>query len=664
MRILKKLFRNNPSAKNTRWSSDLLKDDVIRLFHTAQEAIQAYRANDEILKRREIALKTEQVLEKFIEHSFSKPEIDFLTELLLRNNKKIGYENNIEQKSFNYLKKLDPWGIKLLEIPKNIDIETLKKLYRKASLKYHPDVGGSHDKMVKINESYTLFHNALINFIPYQGENEKINQLPSLPESWNDLLYSVYIVLASINGDYFATDRAFPQLKKAYKFALNCKSRFIGQLANDLSGTGGTLDSTCRALSRFKLKEELSEAARITSYFNDRIFQSWFPTDNYDIRPKREEFPSERDFTSQFGTRLVINHPEKARNAFRLGKIDKKRFDSTMKRFNAKKEEKKNVFSKTNNYIQENGFIQKLSNANYEISASNPQIINSPNFYQDRFDHLDDNQKWEYLKTFSSKGTGKLFDKYYNIRTQEILLGLIHNFDSIDKNSLSREINFFCKNFPEQYSKYNILSEIFDHLNKIDDKELSKKLFLFNQMDDPEPRSFQATFTISLDTIFSEKEHTKRVSVDDDYIEFMKMNLYKITDYQSAGEINNEYDNAWNRDLNALDEFERTIIGRNAGVFWYDRKNPTPEEAIDCFQPYIEGLLKLGESFHPKNTGELQIGYKINKLTAAYGKIKQWDKVVYWCELFFDLPMHYRDRSTESEQNSIRKRQDRAKKLI
>lgn len=87
------------------------------------------------------------------------------------------------------------------------------------------------------------------------------------------------------------------------------------------------------------------------------------------------------------------------------------------------------------------------------------------------------------------------------------------------------------------------------------------------------------------------------------------------------------------------------------------------KEVIELVQPYIEGL-ELGKTFHKKNTGQLQVGYYISKLTTAYAKVNDWEQVIYWSELFFSLPKNYRDRSSNTEQEKIMKRIDRAKKQL
>ncbi|OAV87376.1 hypothetical protein PTTG_29454 [Puccinia triticina 1-1 BBBD Race 1] len=48
---------------------------------------------------------------------------------------------------------------KVLGVPKNADERTLKKAYRKATLKAHPDKGGSQAKMTALNEAYEVLSN-------------------------------------------------------------------------------------------------------------------------------------------------------------------------------------------------------------------------------------------------------------------------------------------------------------------------------------------------------------------------------------------------------------------------------------------------------------------------------------------------------------------------
>jgi len=651
--------------KSSYWSMNLLEDEGIKLFYSTQEAIQAYLSCFEIIIKRGIAFQVEETLELFLNYPYSKEKIEFLTELLRHKNNEMSKIQNIDQGMYKLLKELYPEGIKLLEIPYNINTEILKRLYRKAVLRYHPDRGGTHEKMIQVSEAFSIYHNALTNFIPsFENNRQSSGRLRSSPESWDDWLYSVYLVLACINGDFFATDKAFPYLKDAYRYASKSPSNYIGNFARDIFGlSGGVLSSTCRALARFKMKEELNEASKITSYLIDRMFESGVFKNEVGIIPERKEYPSEKDFIKEYGTKLVINHPEKAKNAYRLGQIDKERFQQAMNKFNMRALSEEEVISKINDFMSKNEIISRLSDADYNIKSNNPKIIAPPSFFQERFDHLDDDQKWEYLNTWKKGGNGKLAIKYYDIRTQEIMLGLVHNYDSFNHKLLKEEIDFFSSNFGKKFWKYLIVSDFFVYLRNLDAADRREKLLLLKEIDDPEPRSFSLTIIISLDAI-KQKNYKKRISVDDDYIEFTKMSINEIKRFQTTGECYGDYHLAWNRDINNLNTFQKSKIGNRKDRIWLATNNPSPEQVIESSKPYIEGLLDLGKKFHPKNTGQLQIGYEINRLTAAYGKLKQWDEVVYWCELFFNLPSNYRDRSSDEELEKIRKRLERAKKNI
>jgi hypothetical protein len=48
---------------------------------------------------------------------------------------------------------------KILEINANCTDEQLKKAYRKAAFKSHPDTGGSHDEFLEVTEAYTILLN-------------------------------------------------------------------------------------------------------------------------------------------------------------------------------------------------------------------------------------------------------------------------------------------------------------------------------------------------------------------------------------------------------------------------------------------------------------------------------------------------------------------------
>lgn len=48
----------------------------------------------------------------------------------------------------------------ILGVPRNADTSTLKTAYRKRALESHPDRGGSHEKMLLVNEAWEILSNA------------------------------------------------------------------------------------------------------------------------------------------------------------------------------------------------------------------------------------------------------------------------------------------------------------------------------------------------------------------------------------------------------------------------------------------------------------------------------------------------------------------------
>jgi len=49
---------------------------------------------------------------------------------------------------------------RILKVPTEADLETIKKAYRARALESHPDRGGSHQAMLEINEAFEVLRNS------------------------------------------------------------------------------------------------------------------------------------------------------------------------------------------------------------------------------------------------------------------------------------------------------------------------------------------------------------------------------------------------------------------------------------------------------------------------------------------------------------------------
>ena len=94
-------------------------------------------------------------------------------------------------------------------------------------------------------------------------------------------------------------------------------------------------------------------------------------------------------------------------------------------------------------------------------------------------------------------------------------------------------------------------------------------------------------------------------------------------------------------------------------AIWHHRAEP--ETVVDALTPHIQQLLDAGNQIAPQNTGQLQLGYDIDAISAALVKLKRWDESRYWLELFFNLDAHYQDRLPKSEKEKMLKRLERCK---
>ena len=75
----------------------------------------------------------------------------------------------------------------------------------------------------------------------------------------------------------------------------------------------------------------------------------------------------------------------------------------------------------------------------------------------------------------------------------------------------------------------------------------------------------------------------------------------------------------------------------------------------------IEELLEHGGTM--VHTEHLNVGFWIDKITIALARLKRWDEAKGWLDRFFGLPERYRKGSSPSEQDSMRKRLERCRKM-
>lgn len=664
-------------------------------FYQVRECLSVYSNCENVQHRRDIGLQIVDLLEDFLRFEFKEEEVRYLDGLLAALKKSHSKEQKPPKKSdkkenfsdwfdsfikprdsniqtspnptrkpkagiFESLKILSPIGIKLLEIKGDIDLQTLKRLYKKAAIQHHPDRGGTTENMQAINEAYSLFHDAVLSYRP----DVKKNEISSFyPKNLGELEFTIRVVLGSIYGDCFAGDLSYGHLVIADKLIDRLDAKSLGHFFNGLTDYFRVLSTPSKALIRLNMKKELSVVAKISARFFDLYVNHYIPTDEYPNPPDREWLPTDESLSREREVKLVINHAAQAFHAFRLGIIDEKRFLAAKKKYSYRKDVIESRLAAVKEFYSKNGFQFNISKYDYTVPDVRPAVVTPLFWFVRRYDHLDDDQKWQYLEIFKNGEISAKIEDYLRIRTQDILMGLIHCYDDVDKPMLKKEIAFFCKTdiFP---SEYVLIEEFLGHLESLDRKERSKKLKLLAELDETDSWSARrSAYTVASFDLFNDEpdDYKMEIRVSSSYVEFAISTIKEIESFKSNGNINNSFKESWTKDLEALSNFEKSAIGKARQNAWLRTKNPSSEKTISSHEPYILGLLKLGKTFHPKNTGQLQLGYSINRLTAAYSRERNWEKIIYWIELFFDLPINYRDRQSRGEKETLKKRLERAK---
>lgn len=109
-------------------------------------------------------------------------------------------------------KRLHPVGFDLLGLGENLSLDSLKSGYRQAARRHHPDAGGSHEEMIRVNEAYSLIHELLcesrFSSDLTGSEQASITGSDFPVKTTKDYIYVVGLLLLDIKTDEWALDDA------------------------------------------------------------------------------------------------------------------------------------------------------------------------------------------------------------------------------------------------------------------------------------------------------------------------------------------------------------------------------------------------------------------------------------------------------------------------
>lgn len=335
------------------------------------------------------------------------------------------------------LRQTNEKGFELLGIRETIDLDVLKALYREAAKKHHPDLGGSNENMLIINESFTSFHE----IIQYHLENNSDDYLSyGQPKSAFEFLSDVAYRLLIIYEDIWAVDKAYSWFK-----TMEIKEWI----------TPYTLTGLHRLSKRLYAANMKTEANEIFGYAYSNYKKAKEEGIDYgaDIDSTRAILEGKSKL------RVVINHHYQAKNAFRLNIIDKKKLDVLNKRFQEKKLEYKNHEEKLRSYIKSTGFIKKLpSEPDIHCINIENRLIPMPsyvNMHHPYLAELSDEQQTEYIIAFSEQTNLNLLKKYVYVRINSYMMAVIKHYYSVDVHKILEECNLFLNVIKDNRTRFS-----------------------------------------------------------------------------------------------------------------------------------------------------------------------------------------------------------------
>lgn len=196
------------------WEQDFTEDLSLKHFYAAKEAAWSYANTYRITDRRMLAPDVTRLLTAFLDYPASPEETSFIRELIERDVRIAANNEAPNGAPVDKLRHVDAKGFELLEINDFIDLPTLKRLYKRAARKHHPDLGGNVTDMQALNRAYSAFFEIVNNEAYSLGGGTS----PALPSSLTDWLFAMHLTLACIHGDSYAADHGVFHIRTAHEF--------------------------------------------------------------------------------------------------------------------------------------------------------------------------------------------------------------------------------------------------------------------------------------------------------------------------------------------------------------------------------------------------------------------------------------------------------------
>ena len=656
-----------PTAPSADW--DLFSREVLATYFAAREHEVYFGSLKSQRDRRDFYPQLAGALTALLVFLDDPASVELLDSVVFRHRKKLGPVDRGSQ-ILDYLRKTNPRGAELLALTPPVTFDSLQASYRSAAKKYHPDVGGSNEDMKTVNVAFEVFHEVISqwNESPTAGgrgeapQDSVVGYFGFEIRSAVEYMGQLGAVLIAVQTDSWAVDKAYSVARLLGDHGLLSsgfaqQTEFAGSFARLLIKLAEKLH-TAGLVDEAKATVRHSRPWIARAREGDHFPEGW-RSSSTTLRTAQEEV--ETILNDELELKVVIMHPCQAENLFRLKVIDEKKYREVSARFETRRTQDESVESELARFRRREGFTQLSYDVPFRSEPGTTRLVPVPGYFWGRIDHLSGEQRAEYFCAFGPSGSPDSITQYLYTRASSYLCSLVHRFSAEEAERIERESEFLQKLFPGREEWFGTALRVSKYLRQLDPDTRKEKLGLLRKLDTSE------TPTIGIITIGAIDTHI-RIAPTPYYLSAVRASAERLRmalqtgSIQTAAEQRNERAD-WSHDIDIIRRLDSNeITGRARDALWNHRNEP--EIVGDALKPHIKQLLEAGKQIAAQNTGQLQLGYWIDGISAALVKLKRWNEAVHWLELFFGLDPHHQDRLAYSEKEKMLRRLVRCKAEI
>jgi hypothetical protein len=551
-----------------------------------------------------------------------------------------------------------PDAVGLLGISEPLSFDSLKTAYRSAVRRNHPDLGGSHEAMVMLNDVFQFIHALLRERETIAGSGErdglsaanaaKVRNCLDYRYSCGELLFLALLEDWDIDTAFLWLERITSAPWQQSCYAQDSWRRIaLTEPAAKIAGR----------LSLVRLREQAVQALTIARGGLREAQKRGLSCEQY-IRDAEDILAGRRH------VRVSLSHQRQANNALRLGVINSRQYQNVLERLASAVAAEDDYEARLRRLQAGDGLLRDLPTDRIAHGkVLQHSLVPEPGYYVNRIAQLSNEQQGEYLGAFSDQTTLALVRKYTFVRLVSLLESVLFYPGEVDDAAAEREALALASLHDGSGRSYGIeVAEAIADLRSQAALERQSRAQVLRAIDqsgglDIGGIGIKVTFgdTSPLGTPLSAA-----------YFKVISSSVNDLSTMQRIGRLPQTDEDrrtreAWARDMGALNTPEAKAASE-AAFAAVGLAKTDPDAAVQQFSTYCNFLLDLGRS--TLHVEQLQLGFWVDRLTATLVRLKRWREALQWLERYFALPERYRGRSSPSEETRLEKRIERCAEML